>query len=251
MEAYYGIFFDLGSTLLYFDGDLEEVFNISDQAVAEVLTEAGYKLDAIDFPVLFRQRLGAYHTAREEDLIEHTTIKILRDLLAEIGLPDVPEEVLNTAMQKMYAVSQAHWQPELDARQTLEQLHQLGYKLGIISNAANHQDVNTLVDKAEFRSTLDFVLTSAKKGKRKPAPEIFQHALDIWGVSPDQVIMVGDLLRPDILGAQQMGIYSVWITRRAANKENQKYADQITPDATITTLSELPDLIQRLEAKKG
>jgi HAD superfamily hydrolase (TIGR01662 family) len=248
--AYTGIFFDLGSTLIYFNGDWEDVFTRSDQAVAAVITEAGYKLESLDFPALFRQQLRAYHDTRDQDLIEHTTLKILRNFLAEIGLPEMPDEVLNRAMTEMYAVSQAHWHPEEDALATLEQLHQNGYKIGVISNAANHQDVSTLVDQSGFRHTLDFVLTSAKNGMRKPSPRIFQQALDNWGVHPSKVLMVGDLLRPDIAGAQQMGIYSVWITRRADNAENALYADQITPDATIATLNELPELIRRLETGK-
>lgn len=248
MGAFYGVFFDLGSTLLYFDGDWEDVFARSDQAVSAALSEAGCKLDSLDFPTLFRQRLRAYHASRDQDLIEHTTEKILTDLLAELGLPEISDEVLNSAMTRMYAVSQADWHAEADALKTLKELNQLGYKIGVISNAANHQDVSTLIDQAGFRPELDFILTSAKNGMRKPSPTIFQEALDNWNVGPSQVLMVGDLLRPDIFGAKQLGIYSVWITRRAKNQENARYAGQITPDATISALSELPELIRQLEA---
>ena len=250
MRTFFGILFDLGSTLLYFNGDWAEVFAGADQAVYDTLCEAGYAPPE-DFPLIFRARLQEYHAVREVDLIEHTTVKILRDLLAEQGYPEVPQQVIDQAMIHMYAVSQAHWHVEQDTLETLQQLHARGYRLGVISNAANRQDVLTLVEKAGVGPYLDFVLTSAESGIRKPSPRIFRQGLDHWDAAPDEVVMVGDLLRPDILGAQQLGIYSVWITRRAQNEENKKYAEEITPDAQIAALSELPGLLDRLEKERS
>lgn len=249
MGAFYGVLFDLGSTLIYFNGDWEDVFLRADQAAYAVLKSAGVAPEIGNFPELFRDRLREYHRSREVDLIEHTTEKILRELLAEHGYPDVPQPVMDLALERMYAVSQAHWHVEPDAVETLEQLKQAGYHLGVISNAANREDVCTLVEKAGLNSYLDFVLTSAESGMRKPSPSIFKTGLARWGVTPDQVVMVGDLLRPDILGAQQMGIFSVWITRRAQSEENLKYAGTISPDAEIHALAELPGLMRRLEDK--
>jgi HAD superfamily hydrolase (TIGR01549 family) len=251
MNRFFGVLFDLGSTLIYFNGDWAEVFAGADQAVYSVLLEAGFAPEDSNFPAKFRGRLREYHAAREVDMIEHTTVKILVDLLAEEGYREVPQEVIDLAMARMYAVSQAHWHVESDTVETLKQLQASGYRLGVISNAANQQDVNTLVDNAKIGPYLDFVITSAESGMRTPAPSIFRQGLDRWGVSPDEVVMVGDLLRPDILGAQQLGIYSVWITRRAGSAENKKYAGTITPDAQIEALSELPDLMGKLESEGG
>jgi putative hydrolase of the HAD superfamily len=248
MPGFHGILFDLGSTLIYFDGNWEEVFACADREVHSVLREAGYPQLGDDFPEIFRKRLREYHAAREVDLIEHTTVKILTELLEEQGYTDIPQDVLDKAMTRMYAVSQAHWHAEPDAKETLAQLQSRGYRLGVISNASNQEDVNTLVDKAGVRPYLDFVITSAEIGMRKPSPSIFRLGLERWGVVPDEAVMVGDLLRPDILGAQQLGIFSVWITRRAMSEENKKYARSITPDAVVSALSELPALMDRLEA---
>jgi len=52
--------------------------------------------------------------------------------------------------------------------------------------------------------------------------------------------MVGDLLPADILGANEMGMVSVWITRRASKSANQPYLETVKPDMTITSLRELP-----------
>jgi len=151
MTAFYGILFDLGSTLIYFDGNWEEVFAGADREVDAALREAGYPHLRADFPNTFRQRIRKYHADREVDLIEHTTVKILDDLLEELGIQDIPQAVLDRAMARMYAVSQAHWHVEPDTHETLAALQARGYRLGVISNAANHEDVSTLVDKAGVR----------------------------------------------------------------------------------------------------
>jgi HAD superfamily hydrolase (TIGR01549 family) len=246
VSAYKGVLFDLGSTLIYFNGNWEQVFAGADNAVHTALLEAGYKFEGIDFERLYRERLRAYHAQRDIDLIEHTTIRILKDLMGELGYPDLPKNILDETMRRMYAVSQAHWHAEEDAADTLRELKERDYRIGIVSNAANEQDVDTLVDNAEIRPYLDFVLTSAACGMRKPSPVIFRKALDLLGTAPDETVLVGDLLRPDIFGAQQMEIFSVWITRRANNTENQRLAETITPDAQIAALSELPGLLDRL-----
>jgi HAD superfamily hydrolase (TIGR01662 family) len=249
MPAFKGLLFDLGSTLVYFNGEWNQVFAEADRAVHTSLAAAGYTFEGIDFERLLWDRLRAYHLQRDIDLVEHTTDKILRDLMGELGYTDLSREIIDEALGRMYAVSQAHWHPEEDAAATLRQLKEQSYLIGIVSNAANEQDVATLVDKAEIRPYLDFVLTSAECGMRKPSPIIFQQALDRLGTAPAETVMVGDLLRPDIFGAQQMGIFSVWITRRAHNPENERYAETITPDAQIAALSELSGLLDRLQVE--
>jgi HAD superfamily hydrolase (TIGR01662 family) len=147
----------------------------------------------------------------------------------------------------MYTVSQAHWLPETDAHATLQTLREQGYRLGLISNAGDDADVQTLVDKAGLRSYFDTILTSAAMGIRKPNPRIFLAALEHWGYRPSQAAMVGDSLGADILGARNAGLFSVWITRRAETAANHAHGDTIQPDAMISTLSELPEFLRTLE----
>ena len=58
--------------------------------------------------------------------------------------------------------------------------------------------------------------------------------------------MVGDSLGADILGARNAGLYSIWVTRRADTAANRAHKDTIQPDAVISTLSELPPLLNSL-----
>jgi putative hydrolase of the HAD superfamily len=158
-------------------------------------------------------------------------------------LAAVPENTIQAAVRAMYATSQAHWEAEQDAIPMLEALRQRGYRLGLVSNAADDQDVQTLVDKAGIRPYFQVILTSAAQGIRKPNPRLFHHALQSLGeIMPEKAAMVGDTLSADILGAQNAGLYAIWIRRRADKAANRAHADTIHPDRTVDTLSELVEI---------
>lgn len=242
------VIFDLGSTLIYFDGDFPEVAQTADMQLLAHLQQHGIPLDGQQFAQDFRTRLNEYYVQRDTEFVEHTTHYILRSLLSELGYPDVNEDVIHGALEQLYAVSQEHWLPEEDALPTLAALRQAGYRMGIISNAADDADVQTLVDKAQLRPYMDFVLSSAACGVRKPNPAIFKSAMQNWDFEPQEVAMVGDTLGADILGAYFAGLFSIWITRRADKAGNHDHLDTIQPNASIATLAELPDLLAKLNA---
>lgn len=250
MRRFEALLFDLGSTLMYFDGSWPEVFTQSNAELIERLKSAGVSLDESTFLEEFRLRLEEYHSERESEFIEYTTAYILRTLLAEHGYANISGDTLRSVLRAMYAVSQERWLAEPDARSTLEKLRSEGYRMAIISNAADDEDVQTLVDKARLRPYFDFVLSSAAAGIRKPAPGIFQTVLERLGVEAQRAAMIGDTLGADVLGADNAGLFSIWITRRADAAANRAHLDTILPDAVISTLSELPDLLKNLQGSQ-
>lgn len=240
------ILFDLGNTLIYFDGQWPEVISQMNVHLLNTLQAHGIQLGNDSFLARFDERLKAYYAQDQAHYSEYTTASVARRLLAEMGYDNISSQVLRQAIDEMFKVSQAHWHPEADAISILQALQERGYRLGLISNAGDDKDVQTLVDKAQVRPYLDIILTSAAQGIRKPNPRIFLNALAHWGAQPEQAAMVGDTLNADILGAQNTGIYSIWITRRVSKSANQAHQDTIRPDAAIASLSELPDLLHRL-----
>lgn len=234
------ILFDLGGTLIYFDGVWPEILPELNRKLLESLEQQGLALRGSDFVRRFEAKMRAYYTERDTEFIEYTTAYTVRAVLEELELPQPPEETIRRAVDAMYAVSQAHWQPEPDAAATLGVLRERGYRLGMISNASDDQDVQTLVDKAGLRPYFEVILTSAAEGIRKPNPRIFQTALAALDhIPPERAAMVGDTLGADILGAKNARIYSVWITRRANTAANQDHLDTIQPDASVGRLEEL------------
>lgn len=240
------ILFDLGSTLIYFDGDFDAILRSGYAASYVFLNESGIKVEREAFLARLQAQMDAYRRERETEFIEYTTHHILRLTLAEFGYPDTPESLTRQAVNSIYQLTQQHWNVEDDALSTLEILEADGYRMGLISNAGDGPDVQSLVDQAGLRPFFDVILVSAEMGIRKPNPLIFEQALHFWGVSPDRAAMVGDTLGADILGARNTGMYSIWVTRRAAAPGNYAHADTIFPDAQISTLKELPELLRNL-----
>jgi putative hydrolase of the HAD superfamily len=246
MSRFDALIFDLGSTLIYFDGYWPEVSAQADDLLLRYLQDAGLALDEQAFLENYRRQVDTYYQERESEFIEYTMLYVLRKILADWGYDHLSENLLRQALDAAYAVSQAYWRPEADTLSTLQALRQQGYRLGLISNAADDRDVQKLVEMAQIRPFFDCILTSAAEGVRKPNPRIFQTVLGYWGFPARRVAMVGDTLGADILGARNAGIFSIWITRRADSPVNRAHADTIIPDAKVATLSELPFLLENL-----
>lgn len=238
------VLFDLGSTLIHFEGDWPTVMAQALQDSTEYLRSLGYDLDARVFPKAYFNIIQDYYRKRNDKFIEYTSDQVLREALRS-SYPKIPPEHIRQSLKVMYGVLQAHWFIEEDTIPVLETLRAQGYRLAIVSNAADDDDVQTLVDNVHLRPYFDFILTSAVAGVRKPSPKIFQDALAVWNARPDQAVMVGDTLTADIAGANQVGIASVWVMRRADTPENRTFARIYPPSASIYALSELPGLLER------
>jgi putative hydrolase of the HAD superfamily len=238
------VLFDLGSTLIYFSGDWSDVIHQGQAALIHTLLKSGLKLEPETFHEQLQSSMEAYFSNRDAELIEHTTGAILRDLLARWGHTALAEALILDALQAMYQVSEAYWHVENETLSALDDLRSQGYRLGLISNAADDANVQRLVDKAGLRTCFDVILTSAALGIRKPHPRIFHTALETWQAIPGQAVMVGDTLPADIQGAKNLGIFSVWVTRRVDLPD--KPAPDLWPDASIENVGELPSLLSSL-----
>lgn len=194
----------------------------------------------------FLEEMDRYSREREQTCVEQTSLVVLKHTLDEFAPGgEIPEKKLRKAIDALYELSERHWEIEEDAVPCLDALRQEGYRLGIISNAADSQDVNQLLDKGNIVSYFDQVVISAEFGLRKPHPKIFHKALAFWHAQPEEAVMIGDTLNADIIGAQNVNMSAVWITRRTDPPGYRGHFASIEPNADITTLAELPGLLHR------
>jgi len=137
------------------------------------------------------------------------------------------------------------WEPHTftdpDGVAALRRLHERGIKIGVLSNTmwprSWHEEVFRrdgvldLIDGAVYSSEIDWT---------KPHPEAFLAAMAAVGVSePERCVFVGDRPWDDIHGAQSVGMRAVLIP----HSDVPTFADA-TPDAVISSLSELVPLIE-------
>jgi HAD superfamily hydrolase (TIGR01662 family) len=242
------ILFDLGKTLMYSLLPWEEIFHRAITNLRNVIVEAGITSDLKFTEDEFQTYLYAYYDQRNVDLIELGAHTVLRDFLLSKGYKNITDGVIRQALDAMYAITQTNWILENDAITILDELINRGYRLGLISNAADDHDVQQLVDRMELRPHFEFILTSAACGRRKPHPLMFQKALNHFSVGPHQTAMIGDTLTADISGAENLGIYSIWITRRIPLPSDGELPVQ--PQAIISNLTQILTLLDDLRINR-
>ena len=161
--------------------------------------------------------------------------------LIDPDLPSRADGLLRHQVAQRYARPFLAFPPALapGARQVLEALRERGYRVGLISNTG-------MTPGSLFRDYLqelgvlhhfDALVFSDEVGLSKPAPGIFQRALDALGVPAAQAAHVGDSLRSDVAGAKGAGMAAVWL------QGHDDSEPEVPPDATITRLAELVEVI--------
>jgi HAD superfamily hydrolase (TIGR01662 family) len=239
-----GVIFDLGSTLISFQGEVSDVRTTAIQSMVEQLNCDNIHFDNGVFIKHFNDILELSFEAREASFIEVSSMSVLRLALAGFGYATVSDEILDRALQQFYNRFEEYWQPMPDLHSVLDEIQNTGYRLGIISNAGNVGNVQRLIDKADIREYFDPILISSGVGLRKPHRLLFEAILNTWKLPAEQVVMIGDMLNADVLGAQGVGMHQIWITAEADNESNRKNVASIVPEASIDSLRDVPMQIQ-------
>lgn len=97
-------------------------------------------------------------------------------------------------------------------KESLEVLTALSgkYTLYIVSNY--YGNLNTVLAEAGFLPCISGLIDSTVAGIRKPDSAIWKLAIDKAGVSPAEMLVVGDSMKNDILPAHSLGCPTVWLT---------------------------------------
>ena len=126
-----------------------------------------------------------------------------------------------------------------DAIEVLESLKGK-YSLLLLTNGSPDLQKTKLKMTPELVPFFDHVLISGAFGKGKPDESIFEHAVELLNVNKEEVIMVGDNLNTDILGAEKAGIKSVWVNR------HHQTCDAVIPTFEIEKLTDLLLLLDKI-----
>ena len=141
---------------------------------------------------------------------------------------------------KFYGLTKTPWHKEdehlyPDTIECLKKLHG-HYKLGIIANQSLGSKER--LEKFGILEYMDVVVASAEEGVAKPDKRIFVIALERVGCEPEEAAMVGDRLDNDIVPANEIGMYTIWI-KQGNCKDAYPREDLEQPDITVESLSEL------------
>ena len=224
-----GIIFDFGFTLFYFeDVSLEkylECYKIGLQKSLEQLKKVNILSNEKNSKKFFRLFINTRNDFFKESRSsknEYTTSFIFQrvlEMMVENGfindLTPMSEEFYVELASTYHSFEELEWKPFPHTRETLEKISQMDdIKMAVLSNHPHHYMVKNLLKKYDLYHYFDKVITSAKFGRRKPAPEIFFHALQKLGLENDagECLMCGDE-HADIVGGHSAGLKTILCER--------------------------------------
>ena len=224
------ITFDLDDTLW----SVKPVIVAANNALRAWLIKHAPRLEELTVERLgqLRGELVAQQPLLEQRVSELRYQVLLRALLQSGYAEREAQEIAEQAFQVFLAARQ---NVELfsDVLPTLAQLRR-DYILGALSNG------NADVRRVGLSKYFSFALNADMLGVAKPEPQVFLAALARAQVEPGHSIHIGDHPEHDVLGAQQVGMRTIWF-----NPEQKIWTGEHEPDAQISQISQLPDLIKR------
>lgn len=123
-----------------------------------------------------------------------------------------------------------------DARPVLDELY-ARFPMVLVSNF--YGNVEAVLEDFDLRRYFRSIIESAVVGVRKPDPRIFQLGVEALGLPPQQVLVVGDSYKKDILPAESIGCHVAWLKGKGWTPEEDA---QMHP-SVITSLSQLLQLV--------
>lgn len=258
------IFFDLDDTLLWDKKSVEKAFQETcrlaeeltgkscdnlEEAVRAAATElyAGY--DTYDFTKMiginpFEGLWGTFDDEGADFQKMKTIVPTYRQDAWTLGLQKIGiEDSAKIGSQLADYFPEARKRNPVLYEESLKVLADLKeqYQLLLLTNGSPSLQQLKLEITPEIAPFFDHIIVSGAFGKGKPDPDIFDHALSKFDVTADEVLMVGDNLMTDIIGAGKVGIRSVWI-----NREQKAPHETIIPTYEIQHLEELLQLLEQL-----
>ena len=253
------ILFDCGDTL-WSRNDKETWQALEQAANREAVALLRHHAPTLDLPDADEEELGRkvrkaidrlmskirqQHPGYEPDFTTAT-----QEALIHLGFPKFSRPIADSIYEALRVRVPPSRTLFPDALPTLTTLHERGFILSLVTN--RQWGGTPFVDDLRALGLLDFldpsrIAVSANLGIRKPNPLIFMHTLNALRVAPEETVMVGDSLRADVAGANQLGIFAIWKPNRRIIAEVKA---ELTPDKPYLKDKHLLTYARKLEEKK-
>ena len=201
-----GLLFDINGTVIdiYTSESDEQIYrtlsNFLDYYRIKVAPET---LKEEYFSILRRQKKESSETFPEFDVV-----KLFSELIGKYSTADSLPVAPETAAIVFRAAGRYKLEPYCGVVSTLETLSK-SYAMSAVSDG---QSVWALPElhSAGLDRFFTHTIVSSDYGFRKPEPEMYSMALQKMGLSPQEVIFVGNDMYRDVYGAHEMGMKTVF-----------------------------------------
>lgn len=170
---------------------------------------------------------------------------------------EIPKEKLAPIVEELsflYDYSRVKLMRRPGLNDCIEQLSQMGMRLGVISNVISTSFAPHILKEYGIDKYMECVLLSSETIVRKPDAAIFGIALDKMGLSPSEMCYVGDTISRDVLGSRNAGLgLCIQIKNPAIAHRDAAFtgADAPKPDYLIDELLEIPNIIKKENEKNN
>lgn len=206
------VLFDLGNTLVsyYRREEFLPVLRLSVAAAAAVVDahRAGRQAPVdVAAATTAAERLN---TERADGRVWPLAQRLTRIFALENdeATPELLTELVTRFLGPIFATARA----DEHAVPVLIKLRELGKKSAIVSNTPWGSPAapwRAELDRLGLLEHVDAVAFCVDVGWRKPAPQVFAHALGLLGVAPERAIFVGDDPQWDVVGAERAGLTAI------------------------------------------
>lgn len=231
------IFLDVGNTLRIVVED--EPF--AAQARQQLMTLVG----AQEPLEPFFEKLGERWKAYRKWSFEHLTEASEKELWTRWLLPDFPADQiapLSGKLTRMWRDKDGRRVPRPDVKQTVIELSQRGYTMGIIANTITETEIPDWLEADGLTGYFKAVVLSSKVQYRKPGPEIYWEAAKRIGLEPARCAYVGDNPIRDVEGTRRAGFAMTIILLDGGEDKKKTSTEDIKPDRIIHQCNELLDI---------
>ena len=231
-KMYKAIFIDIDDTLLDYIPCCREAFDAAMKAITIDQSPITHEDDLFQ---IFFSISGRLFSEAKRGL--HTVAEVMelypKEFIATAGYPPEAEDPFKHAFRAAWGKTHTLVP---GVKETLDALRAKGYRLFAASNSFGHLQRSRL----EYAGILPYfedTFISMDIGYDKPDVRFYQEALRRACLQPSEVLMVGDSMTTDILGAQKAGIDALYFDRRGEGITDEKLQ-------SIPLINELPQLLQ-------
>ncbi|MGN1264568.1 MAG: HAD family hydrolase [Muribaculaceae bacterium] len=226
-----GIIFDYGGTIDSRGVHWSEVIWDGYQASAVPVSKEEFRQSYV---MAERELAKVRHILPHHNFYDLLLIKMrieLGDLVAREVLPADFALEENAVAIARYCYDAARGSIE-EARPTLEALY-ARYPMVLVSNF--YGNVESVLSDFDVRKYFKTIVESAVVGVRKPDPKIFALGVEALGLNADEVLVIGDSYKKDIVPAESLGCKVLWLKGKGWTAEEDA---QMHP-CIISRLSEV------------
>lgn len=204
---YKGLLLDIDNTLYNYDDTHRKAL---EQLILSTHNETSKSRELIKEAYL--KARAQIHVELSETASSHNRLLYIQRMLE---LLDVNSMNLSLKLYNTY------WDTFLDKIKIYDGVNQFlrthrHLKICLVTDLTAHIQ-HRKIEKLGLYQYANYIVSSEEAGKEKPHPYMFMLALKKMDLRVDEICMIGDSYKKDILGASTLGIQSFWL-----NKENKK-----------------------------